>query len=163
MTLDDDNLRQHCESVADTVRKYAALIESGDYGGMYAVYADTPDSATDTLIAGDIVASSDDDAIDIARDTYSIPDDVELYADCVDEYWEPCLPDDAGDIGEWPLEVVDERGREYAVVICTGGPHIEVVADGHNRARLEGYWWGSRCTLSGDYFDTFLDYFIDRD
>jgi hypothetical protein len=163
MTRDDDNLRQHCESVADKVRKYAALIESGEYGGMYAVYTDTPEELTDELIAGDIVASSDDDAIQQARDAHGIADDVELYADCVDEYWEPCLPDDAGDIGEWPLEVVDERGREYAVVICTGGPHIEVVADGHNRARLEGYWWGSRCTLSGDYFDTFLDYFIDRD
>jgi hypothetical protein len=163
MTRDDDNLRQQCEHVADTVRRYAALIKSGEYGGMYAVYADSPGQPTDRLIAEDIVASSDDDAIDQARDTYGIADDVELYAELVDEFYEPCLPDDAGDISDYPLEIVDERGREFAVVICTGGPHIEVVADGGNSARLEGYWWGSRCTLSGDYFDVFLDWFIERD
>ena len=48
-------------------------------------------------------------------------------------------------------------------MICTGGPHIEVVADGGCSARLEGYWWGDTYTLHRDYFDTFLDYFIDRD
>jgi hypothetical protein len=163
MTRDDDNLRQHCESVADTVRRYVALIESGQYGGMYAVYADSPGEPTDRLIAEDIVASSDDDAIYQARDTYGIADDVELYAELVDEFYEPCLPDGAGDITDYPLEIVDERGREFAVVICIGGPHIEIVANGGNRARLEGYWCGSRCTLSGDYFDVFLDWFIDRD
>jgi hypothetical protein len=165
MTHDDDNLRQHCESVADTVRKYAALIESGEYGGEWAIYAPSDDEPTDRLVssAGDIVALSEDDAIDRARDYYNLPAGMDIYAELVDEYCEPCLPDDAGDITDYPLEVVDERGREYAVVICTGGPHIEVVADGVNRARLEGYWWGSRCTLSGDYFDVFLDYFIDRD
>lgn len=65
-------------------------------------------------------------------------------------------------ISEYPLEIVDERGREFAVVICTGGPHIEVVADGGYDARLEGYWAGERVTLSGDAFNTFLDYFIER-
>jgi hypothetical protein len=163
MTRDDDNLRQQCESVADTVRRYVALIESGQYGGMYAVYADSPGQPTDRLIAEDIVASSEDDAIEQARESHGLGDDAELYADCVDEFYEPCLPDGAGDITDYPLEIVDERGREFAVVICTGGPHIEIVADGGNRARLEGYWWGSRCTLSGDYFDVFLDWFIERD
>jgi hypothetical protein len=163
MTREDDNLRQHCESVADTVRRYVALIESGRYGGMYAVYADSPGQPTDRLIAEDIVASSDDDAIDQARESHGLGDDAELYAELVDEFYEPCLPDGAGDITDYPLDIVDERGREFAVVICTGGPHIEVVADGGNRARLEGYWWGSRCTLSGDYFDVFLDWFIERD
>ena len=44
-----------------------------------------------------------------------------------------------------------------------GGPHIEVAADGAGSARLEGYWWGDRHTVSGDQFDVFLDYFIERD
>lgn len=66
-------------------------------------------------------------------------------------------------IHEYPLEVVDERGREFAVVLSTGGPHVEVVADGPQSARLEGYWAGERVTRYGDYLSTFLDYFIDRD
>lgn len=65
-------------------------------------------------------------------------------------------------ISEYPLEVVDERGRQFAVVISTGGPHIEVVADGGRDARLEGYWWGERHTMADDDFSVFLDYFIDR-
>lgn len=65
-------------------------------------------------------------------------------------------------IGDYPLEVVEERGKPFAVVICTGGPHIEVVAEGNNRARLEGYWGGSRATWHGDMYDEFLDWFIDR-
>jgi hypothetical protein len=162
MTRDDDNLRQQCEHVADTVRRYVALIESGEYGGMYSIYAETPDSVTDRLITS-LVCDSEDDAIARARDEYGLGDDVELYAELVDEFYEPCLPDGAGDISDYPLEIVDERGREFAVVICTGGPHIEVVADGVGQARLEGYWAGSRCTLSGGYFDVFLDWFIERD
>jgi hypothetical protein len=165
MTRDDDNLRQQCEHVADTVRRYAALIESGEYGGEWAIYAPREDEPTDRLVSsvGDIVALSEDDAIERARDYYNLPADMDIYAELVDEFYEPCLPDGLGDISDYPLEIVDERGREYAVVICTGGPHIEVVADGGNRARIEGYWWGSRCTLTGDYFDVFLDWFIERD
>lgn len=65
-------------------------------------------------------------------------------------------------LDQWPLEVVDERGREFAVVLCTGGPHIEIVADGGCQARLEGYWGGDTATLRGDEFSTLLDYFIER-
>lgn len=66
-------------------------------------------------------------------------------------------------IDEYPLEVVNERGKEFAVVISTGGPHIEVAANGGTVARLEGYLWGDRATIHGDQFDTFLSYFIDRE
>jgi hypothetical protein len=146
------------------VRKYAALIESGEYGGEWAIYAPSANEPTDRLVssAGDIVALSEDDAIDRARELYNLPADMDISAELVDEFYEPWIPG-YGEIDQYPLEVVDERGREYGVLICTGGPHIEIVADGGNRARLEGYWRGSRCTLSGDYFDVFLDYFIDRD
>lgn len=64
---------------------------------------------------------------------------------------------------DWPLEVVDERGREFAVVLGTGGPHIEIAADGLAGARLEGCWGGERVTLYGDVFDKVLDWFIERD
>lgn len=66
---------------------------------------------------------------------------------------------------EYPLEIVDERGREFAVVLCIGGPHIEIVADGWHDARLAGYWWGESETLWEDAqasFTTVLDYFIKR-
>lgn len=65
-------------------------------------------------------------------------------------------------IDEYPLEIVDERGRQFAVVLSTGGPHIELVADGSRRARLAGYWWGESHELDDDAFDIVLDYFIDR-
>ena len=74
---------------------------------------------------------------------------------------EPTLADETP-ISEYPLEVVDERGRPFAVVISTGGPHIEVTADGDQRAYLVGYWGGEKVTRGGDHFDTFLDYFIER-
>jgi len=84
-------------------------------------------------------------------------DDGVPYEDECDEY-------DATDyLAEYPLEVVNERGREFAVVIGTGGPHIEIAADGLRKARLEGYWGGERVTLFGDVFDEVLDWFIDRD
>ena len=66
-------------------------------------------------------------------------------------------------ISEYPLEIVDERGKEFAVVLTTGGPHIEVVADGGSSARLAGYWGGEQVYMYGNVFDTFLDYFIERD
>lgn len=66
-------------------------------------------------------------------------------------------------LDEYPLEIVNERGREYAVVICTGGPHIEIVADGQREARLAGYWWGESAARHAPECDTVLNYFINRD
>ncbi len=69
-------------------------------------------------------------------------------------------------IHEYPLELlVGDHGRELAVVLCTGpaGPYIEVVAEGPWPARLEGYRGIDHYTMHGDYFDVFLDYFIDRE
>ena len=64
---------------------------------------------------------------------------------------------------EYPLEVVDERGRNFAVVLTVGGPHIEIEAAGNGRSALKGYWAGERATLTDDVFDRVLDWFIDRD
>lgn len=71
---------------------------------------------------------------------------------------------DAADyLMEYPLEIVDERGRNFAVVLSTGGPYIEIEAEGNDRAALHGYWGGEHVTLSGQVFDDVLDWFIDRD
>ena len=71
---------------------------------------------------------------------------------------------DGTPIGDYPKEVVDERGKPFAVVIRTSGPHIEVAANGvDGPARLQGYWRGHRCTIHGEQFDPFLDYFINRE
>ena len=63
---------------------------------------------------------------------------------------------------DYPLEIIDERGRNFAVVLTVGGPHIEIAADGQNIASLHGYWGGEHVTLSGQVFDAVLDYFIER-
>lgn len=79
------------------------------------------------------------------------------------------LPDDDDEwtdlheyMQDYPLEVVDERGRNYAVVLTTGGPHIEVEAEGMGRAALHGYWGGEHVVLSGSALDDFLDHYIER-
>ena len=80
---------------------------------------------------------------------------VEQISDGVDD---PIVDDQCLD--EWPLELIGEIGRCWAVTICTGGPHIEVTADGQYAARLEGYWGDDRYTLCGEYLDTFLDHLL---
>lgn len=64
---------------------------------------------------------------------------------------------------EYVLEVVDERGRNFAVVIATGGPHIEIEAEGLQMAQLHGYWGGEHVVRYGEIFGRTLDFFIDRD
>lgn len=64
-------------------------------------------------------------------------------------------------LDEYALEVVREMGQPYAVVICTGGPHIEVAAEGPGEARLEGYWWGTRSTYYGKHYSDFMDWWIE--
>ncbi|OHT47929.1 hypothetical protein BKG71_18715 [Mycobacteroides chelonae] len=77
------------------------------------------------------------------------------------EFDEPTV--DETPINEYPLEVVDERGKEFAVVISAGGPHVEVVANGGSTPRLAGYWGGEKVTLhDSEALETFMDYFIER-
>ena len=67
-------------------------------------------------------------------------------------------------MADYPLEVVDQRGRNFTVVLTVGGPHIEIEAEGLGEATLRGYWAGIvPVTLSGDVFSWMLDYYIDRD
>jgi hypothetical protein len=98
----------------------------------------------------------------LAAEVDAVAETVRAYVDQIASGADEPTVDDTP-IGEYPLEIVDERGKEFAVVISTGGPHVEVVADGFAAARLEGYWSGWRVTRYGDYLSVFLDYFIDRE
>lgn len=63
---------------------------------------------------------------------------------------------------EYPLEIVDERGRLYTVVFCTGGPHVEVTKDGaYGACIMSGYWGGEKVTRGGDIMDWVMDYYLD--
>lgn len=151
---DHENLLAQMKANADTVRAFAEQIESGQYGDSWTVF----DADNDDQVRDGISAPSAEAAIEAYLEIVG-DDGRELYAER-NPADEPTV--DETPISEYPLEIVDERGREFAVVLSTGGPHIEVVADGLSSARLEGYWWGDRATLHGDYLSTFLDYFIER-
>lgn len=66
---------------------------------------------------------------------------------------------------ELPLEVVWEVGEEFAVVLGTGGPHVEITGGGRNGAyNLHVYWAGdhaqesgSAITRTGEYFRELYD------
>lgn len=55
-------------------------------------------------------------------------------------------------LDELPLEIVWEKGEPFAVVLGTGGPHIEIRGgtrhDGNGYA-LHGYWSGEHVVLHG--------------
>ena len=63
-------------------------------------------------------------------------------------------PDEFGqafeELDEYPLEIVWEVGEPFAVVLGTGGPHIEITGGGRQGSyTLHGYWGGEHVTLSG--------------
>lgn len=71
--------------------------------------------------------------------------------------------DDAREyLNDWPLEIVWEAGEPFAVVLGTGGPHVEITGGG--RASGSGYMLsvylggnevivrGEGITRTGDYF-----------
>lgn len=67
-------------------------------------------------------------------------------------------------LNELPLEVVWERGELFAVVLGTGGPHIEIRGgtrhDGMSYT-LHGYWGGEHVTVSGQAITRTGEYFRD--
>lgn len=156
---DRDMLAKQVDATAENIREFARQIESGDYGNRWTVVDDEHDRQAT------VVADDENAAIVAAIESEGWADEGDYSAER-DSFDDPTIADDYGNetsIDEYPLEVVDERGREFAVVITVGGPHIEVVADGLSSARLEGYWGGERVTRYGNYLSTFLDWFIDRD
>lgn len=92
-------------------------------------------------------------------------------AEILDELWEAV---DAGEkyedsdpmeyLVEWPLEIVWEKGEPFAIVLGTGGPHVEIRGgtrhDGSTYA-VHVYWSGEHVTYghasegvqrTGEYF-----------
>jgi acetylornithine deacetylase/succinyl-diaminopimelate desuccinylase-like protein len=63
-------------------------------------------------------------------------------------------------LDEWPLEVVWEKGEPFAVVLGTGGPHVEITGGGRQGAyTLWVYWGGDKSAASGAAITRTGDYF----
>lgn len=151
-----DMLNETIDGTAYDIAEYARQIESGEYGNKWIATCD--ETGAETIV----LASTESEAIDTHQD-----DNVPAYEFTIarEEFDNPTIVDAYGNetsIDDFPLEIVDERGKDYAVVIGTGGPHIEVTASGDDSARLVGYWSSETTARHGDQFDTFLDYFIER-
>ncbi len=68
-----------------------------------------------------------------------------------------------GRLSEWPRDVLSERGRPFAVILTeSGGPYVEVQAEGLWPAKLVGHWGASRVVRHDPCLSRFLDYFISR-
>lgn len=92
----------------------------------------------------------------IAEIVSAAADGSETYGDPADGYY----------WSEYPLEIVDVRGRPFAVVLSSGGPHIEVTANGWEDAKLVGSHGQHTVTLWDDANNTltrFLELFITRE
>jgi hypothetical protein len=66
------------------------------------------------------------------------------------------------ELDEMPLEIVWEMGESFAVVLGTGGPHIEIRGGTrHDGAAysLHGYWGGEHVTISGESITRTGEYF----
>ena len=164
-----DSFTRSIDHVEATVAEYARQIDSGVYGrklfDIYSADESDPDTVGDLL--GTFAADDEDDAYTayVQSSGIFIPRelvDIEEYDGSCDE---PTIVDDDGNhenIYDWPLEVVVKVGRPLAVVISTGGPHIEIVQDlSEGSAHLVGYWGGERLIRHGSEFQTVLDYLTD--
>lgn len=149
-----DALTQQVDSVKEKIMEYARQIESGEYGNDWII---TRDDTGDLVTS--VYASSADEAIEKSRMDQP-PQDFEVTAELDGPNDEPTV--DETPISEWPLSVEVKVGRPLAVVISTGGPHIEIVHDlSEGSAKLAGYWGGEQVYRHGKEFQTVLDYFTD--
>jgi hypothetical protein len=67
-------------------------------------------------------------------------------------------------LDEWPLEIVWELGEPFAVVLGTGGPHVEIRGGGRHDGMgytLHVYWSGEHVTMSGESITRTGAYFRD--
>lgn len=156
-----ESLSATLDNVAETVAKYARQIQSGEYGNRWTV----TDHNGDERHVFDAI--DDDDAFNTARTgTTFTSEEYDEWTAERDDFDQPTIADENGNesaIDDWPLSVEVKIGRPLAVVIGTGGPHIEIVQDlsVDGRAKLAGYWGGESVYRHGDVFQTVLDYFMD--
>lgn len=154
-----DMLSATLDSVAETVAEYARQIKSGEYGDTWTVT-----DADGMEVFTDVHASSESELwhdVLPGEPGYDETVDMNDWTAERDEADEPTVNDTS--IDEWPLDVVVKIGRPLAVVVGTGGPHIEIVQEiGGGSAKLAGYWGGEQVYRHGDAFQTVLDYFVDN-
>ena len=62
-------------------------------------------------------------------------------------------------LDELPLEIVWQMGEPFAVVLATGGPHVEITGGGRQAGYALHVYWGDKSTVSngaiartGEYF-----------
>lgn len=68
-------------------------------------------------------------------------------------------------LDEMPLEIVWEKGEPFAVVLGTGGPHVEITGGGRSGGYdLNVYWAGDNArsrgeaiTRTGEYFREYVE------
>lgn len=147
-----ESFRSSIDHVAATVAEYERQIISGEYGRSWIV---TDESGEEHVV---LDAGDESSAIELAFNLFGVRGDSAEHV----QSDEPTIVDDDGNhesIEDWPLEVVVKVGRPLAVVISTGGPHIEIVQDlGGGSAKLAAYWTGHREFRHGPEFQTVLDY-----
>ena len=147
-----ESFQSSIDHVAATVAEYARQIDTGEYGRTWTV---TDENGEEHVV---LDAGDESSAIELAFNLFGVRGDSAEHV----QSNEPTIVDADGNpesIDDWPLEVVVKIGRPLAVVICTGGPHIEIVQElGEGRAKLAAYWAGHREFRHGPEFQTVLDY-----
>lgn len=87
----------------------------------------------------------------------------------LDELWEridrgPLDESPYDELDEIPLEIVWEMGEPFAVVLGTGGPHVEITGGGRQGGYVLHVYWsehielrGESITRTGEYFREVVD------
>lgn len=132
-----DNTREMCQQQADNTRDLLAVVwQAIDHG--------------EECDAGERSACTDCDEYvhALGLDSDAVGNQV---AEAAREYLE-----------DMPLELVWERGEPFAVVLGTGGPHVEVTGGGRASGsgyQVDVYWAGERATARGAGVTRTGDYF----
>ena len=177
MTSTREMLTQTVDNVYDTLSEYADQIDTGDYRSRTAVkdlsdmfgepYVIAPHywlTQFDWYTLDSVDYSGQERWNDLLTDIESALEDNGYLAEygviyATEDHDEPTIDDTP--ISEYGLELITEIGRPWTWVLGTGGPHIEITADGSGRAKLVGYWGGERVERSGYYIDRVLDYMLE--
>lgn len=86
-------------------------------------------------------------------------DDCETCREIAGEYGDSA--DDMREyLDEMPLEIVWEVGEPFAVVLGTGGPHVEITGGGRQGGyQLHVYWGGDHSVVTGQAVTRTGEYF----
>lgn len=157
MTSTETMLQQQIDAKLDDAIEFARQIESGEYGNQWTVYNEKGDE-----VADNVLAATEYDALDEIAKKWKTNDD--WYVEKT-EFDEPTVVDSEGNetrIWDWPLSVEVKIGRPLAVVLGTGGPHVEIAQEvGRGDARLAGYWGSDVIYKHHSALQTVLDYLTD--